>query len=110
MWKRVVWSGLAVSLSIWVAGPAASTDLDPPEPRHRHARAYHHGKGRVVLPGPVLAMQVTRPPTCGFPLFPRYPNYAKASCRDYDGLVTAYDPPSPTGVGVYAFRAHHRLR
>lgn len=110
MRNHVFCLGLAAALTLWVAGPAAATDLDAPAPRHKPTRAHHHGKAHPGLPGPVLAMQVTRPPTCGLGLFPRYPNYAKASCRDYDGVVAAYDPRSPTGVGIYAFRAHHRLR
>ena len=45
-------------------------------------------------------MRVTRGQTCGLALFSRYPNYAQASCRDYDGVLAAYDPRSPTGVGL----------
>ena len=102
--------GLAASFALWAVGPAAATDLDAPKTRQKSAHSRHHGEGRLRLPGPVLAMQVTRGPTCGFALFPVHPNYAKASCHDYDGVLTAYDPRSPTGVGLYTFRAHHRLR
>ena len=76
--------GLAASFALWAVGPAAATDLDAPKTRQKSAHSRHHGEGRLRLPGPVLAMQVTRGPT--------------------------YDPRSPTGVGLYTFRAHHRLR
>ena len=109
MWKFVVWSGLAVSLSLLAASPAGATDPAMPKPRHKHAHAHHHHKMGHRLPGPVLVMQVTRPPTCGFVWAPGYPNYAQASCRDYDGVLAAYEPRSPTRVGVYTFRAHYRL-
>ena len=42
--------------------------------------------------------------------FTRYPAYAQASCRDYQEVLTAYDPRDPTGVGVYGFRAYHAQR
>jgi hypothetical protein len=54
-------------------------------------------------------MQVTRGPTCGA-WFARYPAYAKASCRDYEGVLTAYVPRDPAGYGVYGFRAYYGLR
>ena len=98
---------LAALLAVCVVVPAAATDIDAPKPRHKAVRVHHHGK---ALPGPVLAAQVTRGPSCGFVLVPRYPNYANASCRDYDGVLAAYDPRSPTGVGLYTFRAYFGLR
>ncbi len=98
---------LAALWALCVVTPVGATDLDTPKPRHKSVRAHHHGQ---ALPGPVLAAQVTRGPTCGFVLFPRYPNYAKASCRDYDGVLAAHDPRSPTGVGLYTFRAYFGLR
>jgi hypothetical protein len=97
----------AALLALCIVAPVGATDLDAPKPRHKPAHAHPY---RKALPGPVLALQVTRGPTCGFVLFPRYPNYANASCRDYDGVLTAYDPRSPTGVGLYTFRAHFELR
>ena len=54
-------------------------------------------------------MSVIRSPTCSA-MFPTYPNYAKASCRDYDGFLTAYDARPPTGFGIYTFRARYGLR
>jgi hypothetical protein len=91
------------------ASAAPATDLEPPKPGRKAHGAHHHHPARLKLPGPVLTMRVTRSPTCGA-LFARYPNYAQASCRDYEGVLTAYDPRDPSGVGVYGFRAYYGLR
>ena len=102
MRNHVLCPALAVSLLLGLAGPTAATDLDAPQPRYKRVHARHHGEA--------LAVQVTRAPTCGFSWFPGYPNYAQASCRDYDGFATVYDPRSSTGVGVYPFRVRFGLR
>ena len=86
-----------------------ATDLETPKPERKAHRAHPHHPTRLKLPGPVLSMRVTRGPTCGA-WFARYPAYAQASCRDYEGILTAYDPRDPTAVGVYGFRAYYGLR
>ena len=101
--------GLCVSLALWSASAALATDLETPKPAPKAHRAHHHHPARLKLPGPVLSMRVTRGPTCGA-WFARYPAYAQASCRDYEGVLTAYDPRDPRGVGVYGFRAYYGLR
>ena len=107
--KHVVCPALVLWLALVSAIPAGATDLETPAPRRKTIHAHQHG-ARLHLPGPVLSMRVTRGQTCGLALFSRYPNYAKASCRDYDGVLAAYDPRSPTGVGLYTFRAYYGLR
>ena len=91
------------------ASAALATDLEPSRPPPKADRARPHDPARLKLPGPVLSMQVTRGPTCGA-WFARYPAYAKASCRDYEGVLTAYVPRDPAGYGVYGFRAYYGLR
>lgn len=110
MRSHVVCMGLAVSSALLVDGHAAATDFVSPKMPHKYSHSHYRGDGRLSLPGPILAKQVTRGPTCGFVFFPSFPNYAKASCRDYDGVLIVYDPRSPTGVGLYPFRAYHHLR
>ena len=109
MSKASVCLGICVSLVLWSASCADASDLETPKPAPKAHRAHHHHPARLKLPGPVLSMRVTRGPTCGA-WFARYPNYAQASCRDYEGVLTAYDPRDPTGVGVYGFRAYHARR
>jgi hypothetical protein len=91
------------------ASAAPATDLETPKPGRKAHGAHHHHPARLKLPGPVLTMRVTRSPTCGA-WFARYPNYAQASCRDYEGGLSAYDPHDPSGVWVYGFRAYYGLR
>ena len=110
MRNHVYCPALAVSLLMGLAGPTVATDLDAPKLNQKRVHARHHDKARNGLPGPVLAEQVTRAPTCGFSWFPGYPSYAQASCRDYDGFATVYDPRSSSGVGVYPFRVRFGLR
>ena len=100
---------LAASVLFGSASAALATDLEPPKPERKAHNARHHHPTRLILPGPVLSMRVTRGPTCGA-WFARYPAYAQASCRDYEGVLTAYDPRDPRGVGVYGFRAYYGLR
>ena len=100
---------LAFCLALWLPGSAMATDVETPKPAPKAHRAHHHHPARLKLPGPVLSMRVTRGPTCGA-WFARYPAYAQASCRDYDGILTAYDPRDPAGYGVYGFRAYYGLR
>ena len=111
MWKASGCLGLCVSLALWSASGALATDLETPKPERKAHRAHHHHHhpARLKLPGPVLSMRVTRGPTCGA-WFARYPAYAQASCRDYEGVLTAYDPRDPAGYGVYGFRAYYGLR
>ncbi len=109
MWKATIGPGLVASLVLSFASCAMATDLEPPTPERKAHRLHHHHPARLVLPGPVLSVRVTRGPTCGA-WFARYPTYAQASCRDYEGILTAYDPRDPAGVGVYAFRAYYGLR
>ena len=101
--------GSLVLVHLWSASVALATDLETPKPERRTHRVHHHHPTRLKLPGPVLSMRVTWGPTCGA-WFARYPAYAKASCRDYEGVLTAYDPRDPRGVGVYGFRAYYGLR
>ena len=109
MSKLILCRGLAISLALCVAPPAMATDLEAPAPHRKTHHRQHHRWAPPFPPGPVLSLQVVREPSCIFGLTTRYPNYAKASCRDYDGVLTALDPGSPTGVGVYTFRAHYPL-
>ena len=100
---------LCVSMLLWSPSAALATDLETPRPERKVHRAHHHHPARLKLPGPVLSMRVTRGPTCGA-WFARYPAYAQASCRDYEGVLTAYDPRDPWGYGVYGFRAYYGSR
>ena len=100
---------LAASVLFGSASAALATDLETPKPERKAHRVHHHHPTRLILPGPVLSMRVTRGPTCGA-WFARYPAYAQASCRDYEGVLTAYDPRDPRGVGVYGVRAYYGLR
>ena len=91
------------------ASAALATDLETPKPERKAHHAHHNHPTRLKLPGPVLSLRVTRGPTCGA-WFTRYPAYAKASCRDYEGVLTAHDPRDPRSVGVYGFRGYYGLR
>ena len=86
-----------------------ATDLEAPKPAPKAHRLHHHHPSRLALPGPILSIRVTRSPTSGA-WFVRYPAYAQASCRDYEGFLAAYDPRAPAGVGRYSFRAYYGLR
>lgn len=108
MRSHVLYSALAVLLSVWGGAPAFATDLD--SPRSRHKRHKHHYSLSQRAPGPVLAVEVVRPPTCNAAWPFHYPNYKQASCRDYSGFATVYDPRSPDGVAIYGFRALHGLQ
>jgi hypothetical protein len=109
MWKALGRLVLVASVLLASASAALATDLETPKPERKAHRTHQHYPARLKLPGPVRSMRVTRGPTCGA-WFARYPNYAQASCRDYEGVLTAYDPRDPTGVGVYGFRAYYGLR
>ena len=100
---------LVASALLMSANAALATDPEPPKPQRKAHRAHYHQPARLSLPGPILAVRVTRGPTCGA-WFARYANYAQASCRDYEGVLTAYDPRDPSGVGLYSFRAYYGLR
>ncbi len=100
---------LVASVFLVSASAAPATDLDTPKPAPKAHRVHHHHPMRLKLPGPILSMRVTRGPTCGA-WFARYPAYAQASCRDYEGVLTAYDPRDPAGFGLYGFRAYYGLR
>ena len=102
----VLCSALAVVLALSGAGFAAATDLDAPGQGRK--RAHHQGHKRP--PGPVLAVEIARPPTCGVAWPLHYPNYKQASCRDYSGFATVLDPRSPDGLATYGFRALYGLR
>lgn len=100
---------LALVLVLLSPGSAVARDPETAKPAPKAHHAHHHYLARLSLPGPVLSIWVTRGPNCGA-WFTRYPAYAQASCRDYQGVLTAYDPRDPTGVGVYGFRAYHARR
>ena len=100
---------LCVSMLLGSASAAFATDLETSKPAPRAHRAHHNHPARLKLLGPILSIRVTHGPTCGV-WFARYPAYAQASCRDYEGVLTAYDPRDPRGVGVYGFRAYYGLR
>jgi len=100
---------LVLVLALWSPNFAMARDPKTAKPAPKAPRAHHHHPKRLWLPGPVLSMWVTRGPTCSA-WFTRYPNYAQASCRDYEGVLTAYDPRDPSGYGVYGFLAYYGLR
>ncbi len=108
MQYRVVYQALAVGLALWAAVPAFATDLNTPKPRHKRAHVHHH-RALQKPPGAILAVDVARPPTCNTAWPFHYPNYKQASCHDYSGFATVYDPRSPDGVAVYGFRALYGL-
>jgi hypothetical protein len=112
MSKAVIGPVVAAFVALCFASPAGATDLATSKHHRKPVNARHHHHWRRAhsgLPGPVLSMSVIRSPTCSA-MFPTYPNYAKASCRDYDGFLTAYDARPPTGFGLYTFRARYGLR
>ena len=100
---------LGLFLALLSPSSAMATDLETLSSPPKAHRVRHHHPARLKLPGPVLSVRVTRGPTCGA-WFARYPTYAQASCRDYEGVLTAYDPRDPAGYGVYGFRAYYGLR
>ena len=100
---------LALFLALWSPSCAMARDPETAKPAPKAHRAQKHHPARLTLPGPILSIRVTHGPTCGA-WFARYPNYAQASCRDYEGVLTTYDPRDPAGVGVYGFRAYHARR
>lgn len=103
----LVCSALAGLIAIWCAAPAFATDLNAPKPRHK--RAHHHHHTFRPPPGPILAVAIARPPTCNTAWPFHYPNYKQASCHDYEGFATFYDPYAPDGLGVQGFRALYGL-
>jgi len=109
MWTSINYPGAILLYSICCAASAAATDLETSKPHRKLAHAPHHGALRIALPGPVLSMSVLRGPTCAAGGGP-YPTYAQASCRDHDGVLTAFDPRSPSGARAYGYRAHYGLR
>jgi hypothetical protein len=106
MRDRVLCSALALVLALWGAVPAAATDLDTSKPK----KSFHRHLGLKRPPGPVLAVEIIRPPTCGVAWPFHYPNYKQASCRDYAGFATVFDPRSPDGLATYGFRALYGLQ
>jgi len=100
---------LSLFLALWSPNSAVATDLKTSKPAPKAHRAHHHYPTRLTLPGPVLAVRVTRWPNCAA-WFTRYPACAQASCRDYEGVLTAYDPRDPAGFSLYGFRAYHGMR
>ena len=102
----LVWSALGGFMALWAAGPAFATDLNTSKPRHK--RAPHHYAFKPP-PGPILAVEITRPPTCNTAWPFHYPNYKQASCRDYGGVATFHDPRSPDGRGAQGFHVLYGL-
>ena len=100
---------LALFLALWSPNCAMAQDPETAKPAPKAHRAHQQNPTRLKLPGPILSMRVTRGPTCGA-WFARYPAYAQASCRDYEGVLTAYDPRDPAGFCLYGFRAYYGLR
>ena len=109
MGRAINYPGAILLCCICCAAPAAATDLETSKPHRKLAHAPHHGALRIPLPGPVLSMSVLRGPTCAARGGP-YPTYAQASCRDHEGVLTAYNPHSPSGARAYGYRAYYGLR
>ena len=109
MSKASGYLSLAMFLALWSPNCVMAQDPETAKAAPKAHRVHKHYPMRLSLPGPILSMRVTRGPTCGA-WFARYPAYAQASCRDYEGVLTAYDPRDPSGYGVYGFRAYYGLR